>query len=75
MEVAASRDDEKYSLSMELATQEIQFALAEKVGHQLWTIYYVLVKCVHLILDFKWWYNLHQFPLQGHIFPQEDCEW
>lgn len=36
MKVAASRDDEEYSLSMELATKEIEFALAEKVGHQLY---------------------------------------
>ena len=33
MKVAASRDEEEYSLSMELAAQEIQFALVEKVGH------------------------------------------
>ena len=52
MKVAASRDDEEYSLSMELATKEIEFALAEKVGHQLYeeAIY---KKCVHHILDFR----------------------
>ena len=31
MKVAASRDDEEYSLSMELASKEIQLDLVEKV--------------------------------------------